>query len=156
MQSFIAVHVLQYKKKGLFSFWQDHVYQITNIIPNRMWQKCYRSMSCDIFLQSCFPSCSAHHITASQFKSNLVSVITSELVNAMFVYHAYSPCYKSCLTSQNVIGIKRKPNDCVVFGTIIHKLGAQQYNARPQYKCDSDGLPTCAVWSHAQLKKTFM
>ncbi len=52
-----------------------------------------------------FPRCSVHHLTTSQFKSNLVSVITTlQLLNTVSVLDAFY--YKSCLTTQNVIGIQ--------------------------------------------------
>ncbi len=41
--------------------------------------------------------------------------------------------------------LQRKPNDCVVCGSILHELDAQQCHTRPNVKCGGAGLPISGV-----------
>ncbi len=44
-----------------------------------------------------------------------------------------------------VVGTKRKPNDCVVYGAILHVLGAEQCHMRQKVECGAAGIPMSGV-----------
>ncbi len=70
----------------------------------------------------------------------------------MFIPGVYHDKHNSnLLTSMHLEdgwdGDRRNPNDCVVCGSILHELGAQQCHARPKVESGAAMLPTSGVCS---------
>ncbi len=107
MLSYVAV--FQYRDRLI---WILTVYQTKIRIPNRKWQNVTGHVTLLVsslwWSSSHFPSCWAHHIRAAQFKSNLVSVITTAdyVMQCLFRMDTFPLCSKSWLTSSYVIGIQ--------------------------------------------------
>ncbi len=54
--------------------------------------------------------------------------------------------HNGCIPCTIACDIERKPNDCVVYGVILHELGAQQCHRRLMVDCGTAGLSMSAMF----------